>query len=100
MQEYTNNTAEISAIPQIETLDFKPMDKKYPLLSTLESFIFWFILITAFSIADYLIEKLSPPIWVYLIILSLSALSLIFSYFSAICFRFLRVSIFALFDVS
>ena len=41
MQEYTNNIAEISSIPKIESLTFKPMDEKYPILSTLETFVVW-----------------------------------------------------------
>jgi membrane protein YdbS with pleckstrin-like domain len=83
MQEYTNDTVEITDIPQIISLEFRPMAKNYPALNTLETLFIWLIFGAVLSVAVYIFDKIDLPYWIYLIVVGLSSLSLIYSYTSA-----------------
>lgn len=83
MEEYYNNQVSLEDIPAFENLKFEPLEPKYALLSSIESFIGWLMILIPFTIIKLFVKPELFPYWSFLIIFALAVLSAIYSYFSA-----------------
>ena len=83
MQPYTNPTLELDQIPTIKGIDFKPLAAKYPLLSAIETVIFWLIPMIPLLIVYFVKGNDKIPLFVLFIFPALALLGALLAYFGA-----------------
>jgi len=81
---YHNNPVSLSAMPQIEDLNFQPLAKNYWILNVTSTLIGWLIVLLPLFVIHLFVDKLNLPIWIPLGLSVFAILFVILAYFSSI----------------
>jgi len=76
-----DNTQEIEL--ELTEIPFLSLSEHYPKINAFSSFIGWAIILAALILFDFIVAKVNIPLFVFLIISSLSIVSALFGYYSA-----------------